>query len=699
MSPITTTASLPSASNHASLARSGKAYSDLGSYTTERHIFLIASATTMFVVLGLAGSLAGFAKGLVVLPISLLAAAWALGGLICYASFVALRKVSLWPDARFVTALVLFCLLSRCLIIFAFPHYVLAGDEGYLHGFVVSVAEKGMGRANLSALSSLYDYPVWLSRAFPIYFPMRVLFGSADLIAVRFCNAILGGVSVALVYWITRSLVPQSYARLAAGILAISPYHLADTLSYDPQIPGTFFFLAGIWLALDLIYSRSATISAKSIFRAVLLGFVLWLAGVQRGGIDALLFVGLVISAALCYFAYKGRLPAKRCAALLAISLVVWLPMQSAFQTWIASTDTHHVRSHVLGFMTRGWNLVSMGEYLARYEQLDISAPVNEKARVLKAVLVTEDVRRPVDVLAVVPPVKIAKFLAIGYGAWATDGLEKGGYPIAAHVLKALTSAAAVLMLLLCGIGLISVLRKAWLRVRLVIPLLLTVMSVSAITLLWETSARYSHMIHFALAILAAIGLVSLRKKPLWPKLVTVPLLKGVSLSFIGITIAWILCWSTLFVGAMMAKSYVFADLRGSSAEIAGTFVPVQALNARTAAWEGMIEVPSGTSLPVDVQVTVPRSGLPLGSNRFTLNAWIPEQKQPNPSPCRLQVYNDGTSSVVSFEDPVLMPRFSAVAVAINGGARTFHFRILPGVEGRQATAPLRLAFGYILPE
>lgn len=659
-------------------------------------LWAAAGATAVCVAIGFAASLAGFGKDFLALPHSFTFAACFAGVTLCGITWVAIPKVTRWSDGGFQLSLFLFCLVSRCVVVFAFPHYAPTGDEDYLHRFVVTLAEKGLRHDNLAALSSWYDYPVWLSRAFPIYLPIRIFFGSSDLFAVRVCNALLGAGSVIFVYLILKSLIPQSYARVAAWGMAIYPYHVVDVLSYDPQIPGTFFFLAGIWLATLLIFSGPVKVSKGNVLRALLLGLAIWLAGVQRGGIDALLVVTIVVGCILYFWTVRPSYSLKPCALLLAIAFVVWMAPRSALNEWIAANDAHHLRSHVLGFMTRGWNLDSLGEYLPRYEELDVSAPPNEKSRVLEAVLVTEVVRRPLDTLAVIPPVKIGKFMAIGFGASTETGLEQGGYRQTANLLKVLTAVAALLTLFLCELGLLVVLQRRLLRNRLVIPLLLTVLSATAITLIWETSPRYSDPIHFALVALAAIGLLSLRKKSQWRKKIVFPIVTKVALLGMVIVLAWILCWSIVFIGALRAKNRQFADLRSAGVTISGAPSQMEPVNRRTTAWEDIIDIPPSATLPVEVRITLPVSPLAVHKNGWSFSVWAPESSSQCLS-CEFKIENGAEGESATLGDLARMKRF--VAIDPGGDSRAVGFKILPDAQNLKVKQPLRIAIGYLLPE
>jgi hypothetical protein len=597
-----------------------------------------------------------------------------------------------WTDNQILTGMILLWIASRAVVILAFPNYTPVGDELYFRRVVLALADRGLTASNLNRLSASYDYPVWVSRALPLYLPARVLFGASDLAAIRAIQTFLGAGTLVFTFLIAKRLAGSCCARIAAWLLTMFPCHLLGVLSYDPQIPGTFLFLAGVYLAVVATRRGNGTRGATYAGMGAAFGACLFLAGVQRGGIDFLLFAVALAAAALYRFASaKGR-PVRAVGAFFAIAAVVWIPSRYATDRWIAANDVYHLRSHTLGFMTRGWNLVTLGEYLQRYEALDIASPAADKKRVLAAVLVTEFARQPLA-LGIVPAAKIAKFFLLGYAAPAQTGLLTGGYPKSAQVAKACTAAFAPLVLMLAGAGLLRALRGGRLRSRLLIPVLLLTGSVAAITILWETSPRYAHPVHFALAILAAIGALELRKRPTpWAAIRDTGRKLAVAASMLGA--AWLLLCCVVFAAASHAGSVTFADLRTCRAEMDGAVMRIEALHPWTRAWEGMIEIPGETPLPAEVRLSVPAPER-YKNGRMAISLWLPDQPGgPCPS-CRVVVR--GAAEAPYVRDLARMKRFYAAAGPGNGKNRVIEI----GIEARErrTPAPIRLALGYILPD
>lgn len=655
--------------------------------------FLLTTAALVGVAIGLLATVAGLSKAAMASPFLPIA-----GCMVAMVSIVAggiricARSINWCSDKQVVTALILLWVASRAVVILAFPNYAPIGDELELRRFVLALADHGLTPANLNGLSASYDYPVWVSRALPLYLPARILFGAFDLTAIRAVQVLFGAGTLGFTFLIARRLAGSCCARVAAWLLTVFPDHLFGVLSCDPQIPGTFWFVTGAYLTVVAVRGGNRAGQVTCAWMGTVFGVCLLLAGIQRGGIDLVLFTVALVSAALYRFASaKGR-PVRGVAVFLAIAALIWIPGRYATARWIAASDLHHLRSHKLGFMTRGWNLVTLGEYLARYEYLDIASPAADKKRVLTSVLVTEFARQPLA-LGAVPAAKIAKFFLLGYDAPAHLDLLTGGYPVSARAAKDCTAVFAPIMLMLCGVGLLRALRSSWLRSRLLIPVLLLTASVAGIAILWETSPRYSHPVHFALAILAATGALELRKGlARWVAIRGAGRRLVASAGILGA--AWLLLCCLVFAAASHAASYTFVDLGTCRVEMGGSVIRIEALHRWTSAWEGMIEIPAGTPLPAELHLSVPAPVWPK-NGRMAISLWLPDQPgDPCPS-CRVVVR--GAAEAPYVRDLARMKRFYAVAEPASGTVRTIEI----GIEASQTRtpAPIRLALGYALPD
>jgi len=560
------------------------------------------------VLIGVIGTFWGLLKSRNGQPIEgpILAAATALGIVIIW---TALRINSARPFLIFISS----CwLITRGCVVLLFPKFQLLGDERYFHDFVSRLVS-ALAHGQISALSNSYDFPVWLARSFPFYIPLAAVFGANDVIAARWLNVLLGAGQLICLFFIARRLMGFRAARVTCLLLLLFPYHVINVLSYDPQIAGTFFLLLAVWIFLSLHKSPGYG-------RGICLGLSLLCAGIQRGGID-FLFIAVML------FLLIQRASARRTAVCLAAIFLIWLPLRLGFGHWVSSQDANLLRTHTLGFMTRGWNLDTAGEYLPLYEQLDVASAQPEKQRTLEAILITEFARQPVRSLLVLTPIKVAKFFALGYASTAEQGLAGGGYTHSVRAYQILRSFCAPLMLALCLLGLIRCWQSPALQRRLLVPVLSTVLSCAAIVLIWETSPRYSHPIHFALLILATAGLSGFsRSSRIFATRPRIALNFALDFASSGAAIA--LCWvvvSLCIVGvARSATNYQFLDPRAISALLDKKPMPVEPLHSFSSSWEGAIRLPAGTRLPANVEISFPKPQI-AGWDHLSVSVWLPD--------------------------------------------------------------------------
>ncbi len=226
-----------------------------------RSFLLVFAILLAFIAAGFAASVAGVAKDLLresapLFVITGLSVALALVAGCRYS----LRSVESVSERRYVASLATAWLVTRGAIVCACLRWPLVVDEIYLHRFVAQLRSGGFTDANFARLSELYDYPVWLSRAFPIYYPLRAIFGDGDITAVRVLNVLMGAATLFFVYALAKEFIGSRYARCAAFLYFLSPFHFFDVLSYTPQIPGTLTVTIALWLIIRGLRLRSASL-------------------------------------------------------------------------------------------------------------------------------------------------------------------------------------------------------------------------------------------------------------------------------------------------------------------------------------------------------------------------------------------------------------------------------------------------------
>ncbi len=573
-------------------------------------------------------------------------------------------------NKSFLVSLVATWVTSRVAIVLLFPRYLLTGDEQYFHGFVAKL-HTALLSGNISALSNIYDYPVWLSRAFPLYLPLAFAFGSYDALAARYMNVLLGAAQLVILFFIAKTIAGSKVAKLTCLLFLIFPYHCVNVLSYDPQVAGTFFLLLAILAFLKLIQPLKRSQVALTSW-GVLLALPLLFAGIQRGGIDLLLIAVMIVVAGLL------RVNRRSVVALACAIGFIWLPCRVAFDNWIASHDSYHLRTHALGFMTRGWNFETSGEYLPLYEQLDVVSPQPEKKHLLEAILVTEFAKQPVRALLYLPTIKMAKLFAIGFASTADVGLEQGGYSSAAEIYKGLRSVYAPVILALAVYGLLLSFNRQKTLLRLMLPAILIAFSCAGIVLLWETSPRYSHPFHFAILIFASYGVLGLTRTGLRTAQTSIKPILGRNLALVC---CWLAFSAALFLTCRMFKSYWLVDPSSLAVTVDQKPLPIAAINPLTKPWEGQFKIPSGTALPATVQISTP------GEDGLVLHLWFPNFDQD-----RYQV---------DVKDAGVIPLAASGRIARAVIRRSENNKLLLDVRStdgsRVSSAPVTMDLGFIL--
>jgi len=665
-------------------------------------VTLLTTAAAFGVASGMLGCFAGLLRHFRELPLWVLAAACIFGmvGILvgCWLSMVSVRWVR---DLWFVALLAAFWVGTRLAVAAVFPRYALINDDKLMHDFVATLAREGPTHATLARLSSGYDYYLYLYRAFPLYYPLRVFFGAADLVAVHVVNAILGAGTLVFTFLIARRLVGSAYARVAAWLLAICPYHVLDVLSYTPQIPGTFFLVVGIWFILGGLRKHPSP-WRDALWRGLALGCLLILVGIQRNGQDEFLLALGAVVVALSALTKARRAGLAAMVATGVLAAAVWFPAKSHFDAWVRGNDVTRIRSPILGYVTRGWNLVSLGEYLGRYEQLDVAGAPQSKDRLLLSVLATEAARKPLIMFGVVPVVKASKFFALGFGATAEEGLDESGYRTAALLAMAFRLTYAPVVLLMCIAGFMAALNRWPLAWRLCLPTASIVLAAAAIVLLWEAQPRYSHCIHFALVTVAAVGFGSLREKGRSAFWLYGGAGRRVALSAATGLVVWLAVAGTVYGVSRQAWSYLYADVSAAVVEAGKQPAPARPLDKWTGAWEQVVTLSQGTRLPATLRIGWPSALEAKGYSGLGISLWTPEPVEGAWASWRVLIPSArGGQQEYTLRELAVMKRGIWPAQTRGGAGQAVEIALLPP-EGQAEFVlpqPARLAFGYVLAE
>ncbi len=665
-------------------------------------VTLLTSAAALGVASGMLGWLGGLLRHFREPPVWVWAVACIFGTVAvvagCWLSWVSVRRVR---DLWFVALLAAFWVGTRLAVAAAFPRYALTGDDRSMHDFVATLAREGLTHDTLARLSSWYDYYLYLYRAFPLYYPLRVLFGASDLAAVHVVNAILGAGTLVFGFLIARRVAGSPSARVAAWLLAICPYHVIDVLSYTPQIPGVFFLVVGVWLVLGGMRKHPSP-WWDALWRGGALGCLLILVGIQRNGQDLFLLGIAAAAVALSSLTTARRTGPASMVATVVLAAAVWFPVKSQFDAWVRANDVTRIRSPFLGYMTRGWNLVSMGEYLGRYEQLDVAAAAQSKDRLMLSVLATEAARKPLIMFGVVPVVKASKFFALGFGAIPEPGLAASGYRTAALLAQAFRLTYAPVVILLCMTGFVAALNRWRLAWRLRLLTASVVLAAGAVVLLWEAQPRYSHCVHFALVTVAAVGFGSLRESGRRAFCLQGAAGKRTLAAVAAGFGLWLAVAGVAYGVARQARSYLYADLRTAAVEVGGGGAPVASLDRWTGAWEQVATLPQGIRLPATLRIGWPWPVSAEGYSGLGLSLWTPEPAGGTSASCRVSMPPaHGGPQRYSLRELAVMKRGLWPIGEFGPAGQLVEIALLPP-EGQAEFAlpqPVKLAFGYVLAE
>ncbi len=667
-----------------------------------RAVTFLTAAAALGVAAGMLGALMGLARAFRSVPLGLLAiggiasAAVIVGG--CWLSTASVRRIR---DLWFMVLLSAFWVVTRLALVAALPRYAPYDDEAYLHRFVSMLAAGRLSAETLAGLSSWSDYCIFVPRSFPFFYPLRLLFGDSDLAAVYVLNALLGAATLVFVFLIARRLSGSANARVAAWLLALSPLHVLDVLSYSPQVPGTFFFVVGIWLVLGAFEKRRLPWQ-DALWRGPALGLLMILGGIQRGMVDLLLLAIAAVLALTATFTKARRPGLARMVVTGALAIVVWFPVKSGFDAWVASHDVGKSRTHLLIYQTMGWNVSSLGGYLGRYEQLDLATAPQGKTRVMLSVLATEIAREPLVTLGVVPVAKAPQFFTLGYGGVSEQGMALSGYPAAAALARVARLAYAPIVLLMCIAGMAAAVKRWHLAWRLWLPILSTVLTGCAIVFFWVAQARYAHSIYFALLIFAAVGFANLRAEGLRALRLDAGAVKRV----VAAGTVWLILWGAFaglaYAAARAARSYQFADLRAAVVELAGQRAQVTRLDRWTGAWERVITLQAGTKLPATMRIGWPSGPELDGYPGLRLSLWTPEPVDAAAAFARVLVpCTRAGGSTYTLKELMTMKRGRWPIEPTGSAGRSVEVTLLPpdGQAELVLQRPLKLAFGYVLAE
>ena len=434
-------------------------------------------------------------------------------------------------------------------------------DSGLYRWFLERLAEGGFSPGNLEVLRGKTDYALWVGRALPMY-PFRLAVGeNAFGLAVQMAQAIVGALGVWIAWRLARLLFGCSVARwVAVGIVSMPAYGM-QSIGWNHQVWGSFYFLAGISLLAE------------------------WLRGERkRGKRWGLAILATAMTVAMCLEGYVGKLYLSVAVILLGweclqgagrkrlvLGAFIWLVLVPGGIAWCMMGCFHHrlatqkmLEQHggQLAFLARGWDMQTWGEYADTVDHIDLLTPPKQKDHVIRQYIAGQCAYNGNTLVTKLFPAKLAKFMLAGYASLAEEVLWANGAERTGRVARGMRTGWFVLVyapLMLWGLWKLS--RRvgmgdggmAW----LVLPV---AMFGAAVMVAGETSPRYAMPVQALLIALGACGWAwggreeGVEEEPV----LTHPFAVGMALVMVGYG---------LFAGGILGgrefwKRYALADMR-----------------------------------------------------------------------------------------------------------------------------------------
>lgn len=359
------------------------------------------------------------------------------------------------------------------------------------------------GAEALGTLSQeYYDYPLWAGRAWPVLYPVRVIFPDCFVLATLVVNCFLSAALLVVIYRLSRRLVRRPLLPLAMA--AVSPTFSWSVLEYGYQFQGALLLL----FALAII-QRMLVVPAGGwrmmLVRSIMLGALLFLLHLQQG-LD--LVVLALCGAISVYEGVRVRSWARsgRCLLmLLVLPMACYLPLSQSVDGYFKKRDVGGLSSGFIGHWAMGWNLVTWGEYHGAVVTLDRQTPPGHKRAAMVEYVMDNLRSRPLESLVKLPFVKVVKLFQFGAASGVEEALVEGNRPTWVMVAKCNRLIYAPLILLLAAYGCRTFFRSG--EPEKALWLFLVLGFVMAYTFFSETSPRYSFYFQFVIICCAAEGL------------------------------------------------------------------------------------------------------------------------------------------------------------------------------------------------
>lgn len=401
-----------------------------------------------------------------------------------------LAKSNRWSEERVIGGMMVLAIALKTTTAFFVPRLPLNIDQSLFHHFATRLAADAYGEMTLASLSSLYDYPLWAGRIFPVHYLLERWGGAHAWMCSRILNVLAATMILFLTNALARGILPRGKRKWAVFLLLALPFQTFWVTDYSHHLYSSLYLLAFAWAARELAFG-----GGTGIRRAGLSGLasVCMLCMAWHGGVD---WIAAGMATALVVLHGLTRHDAILSGRLAILLLVVPVAVAATLKgpllmNRIRACDAHRHNSVLPAFMARGWCPATGGEYHRRYEELDRVTPWPQKPKAMFRLIASQIRHEPWKTCFWLPCVKTAKLFLVGYASNLEESLALAHSPALSHV-NWMRRAGTFFFLLFVFLGSVRLAGLNRIPVTWTPVLLVPLLTWGAYVLGGETSPRYS---------------------------------------------------------------------------------------------------------------------------------------------------------------------------------------------------------------